>query len=133
MSAHTVRWYFQPHDDYTNRAIAALGDPLEECHDKLCFDRKGKSLWAHLWLVPESKAALIYNSRRRQRFSFTLYKQVGEGDIKQHDVMRAIKQPDTFTFKVPHRRRKKPWVKGSSLLRRMARKKKEKERLSGVH
>lgn len=121
MSVHTVTWYFEAHDDHTNARIAELGDGIDECPDKICYDHEGKLRRAHLWRVPEPKAGMIYNSRRSRQMSFTLYKQVGEGEVRQVASMRPITTLDPFKFKIPYRRRRKPVIKASSLLRRQQR------------
>lgn len=134
MTPQKVTWYFEPRDATTNERIAKMGEDVEECPDALCFDWQGKSRRANLWRVTDSKADFICNSRESRHLSFVLYKQIGEGDIKQIAAQRPIDEQKAnlglFKYKIPRMKRRKPWIKGSSLLRRMQRRAQQKHKAS---
>jgi len=129
MTPWKVTWYFEPRDAATNQRIASLGDNVEECPDTCCIDWQNKPRKANLWRVSEAKAGFICNSKQSRNLSFVLYKQQGEGDIKQVSARRPIDEQktnkDLFKFKIPRPKRLQPLIKGSSLLRRQQRKTKK--------
>jgi len=127
MTTNKVTWYFEPCDATTNSRIASLGDDVEECPDTCCIDWQGKPRKANLWRASESKASFICNSKKSRGLFFILYKQEGDGDIKQISTHRPINEQkeNLFKHKVPIVRRRKTLIKGSSLLRRQQRKSKK--------
>ena len=113
-----ISWYFRPLDDFTNEAIAGMGDGVHLCEDRKCLDSSGVKRVYTFWAVSEDKAVNIWNSRHNQPLKFQVFRQIRSGPIRQVQsfVIQPAKRPEGHKFIPPQKGRPPVIFTGAALM-----------------
>lgn len=97
---HRFTWYFRHLDDLTNQAIASLGDGAEACSEMTCLDLNRTKRTYDLWRVTQAHAQIIWNNRDQKPLKFLVFRQIGQGPIRQvkEFVVPISKRPSEHKF-----------------------------------